>query len=281
MQQFLKFRSLGRLIPVVCKNMAILAAVAAVMVVPANSLMAQDGWGTLKGSIFVDGKVPAAKELKVDKDEAVCLADGTKITDQSLLLGKDNQLQGVFIYMSLKRKEKAPVHPDLKDPSSKKVVLDNKKCIFVPATVAVRTGQVLTLKNSDAAGHNCNIKGFSNQKNVSLPKNDSLDVKFKKAEKVPAKVVCDIHPWMQAHLLVCDHPYFAVTGNDGSFEIKKIPAGKWKFRFWHSRSGYMKKMTKDGKSVASRRGEVTVEIKDGETVDLGKLMIKASALKSK
>lgn len=281
MQQLLNFRPFVRDCSIICKTTLSCALVAAFLAFPAQTLQAQDGWGNLKGVVVVDGKVPAAKVLKVDKDEAVCLADGTKITDQSLLLGKDNQLQGTFVYMSLKRKEKAPVHPDLKDPTKNKVLLDNKKCVFVPPTVAVRTGQILTLKNSDAAGHNCNIKGFNNQKNVNLPKNDTLDVKFTKADKVPAMVACDIHPWMKAHLLICDHPYFAVTGKDGSFEIKKIPAGKWKFRFWHARAGYMKKLSKDGKTIASRRGEVTVTIKDGQTVDLGKLLIKASALKSK
>ena len=46
-------------------------------------------------------------------------------------------------------------------------------------------------------------------------------------------VVCNIHPWMKAYILSLDHPYMAVTGEDGTFEIKNMPAGQHEFQFWH------------------------------------------------
>jgi plastocyanin len=243
--------------------------------------MAQDGYGGLSGQIFVDGKVPAPAKSDVNKDQAVCLADNNVIFDQSLLVGANNELQGAFVMLLLKPREEIKVHPDLKAPPTTEVVLDNNKCIFVPATLAVRTGQSIKLKNSDAAGHNCNVASFNNAINVNLPPNSETPVKFEKSDKVPAVVKCDIHPWMVAYILIRDDPYFAVTDAEGKFSIEKIPAGKWNFQFWHSRCGYMKDLQQGGKGIAGKRGEVEFEIKDGETLDLGKLMIEAKALAEK
>lgn len=264
------------------KCLSLLSAAVAALVVnaPLATSFAQDGYGGLSGQIFVEGKVPAPEKLNVNKDTAVCLADGNVIVDQSLLVGENNELSGVFIMLQ-KGKQELKIHPDLAAAPTDEVVLDNNKCVFIPATLAVRTGQSVKLKNSDAAGHNCNVASFNNATNVNLPPNSDVPVKFEKADKVPAVVKCDIHPWMVAHMLIRDDPYFAVTDAEGKFSIAKIPAGKWTFQFWHSRCGYMKDLQQDGKGIASKRGEVEFEIKDGETLDLGKLMIEAKALAEK
>lgn len=243
--------------------------------------LAQDGYGTLSGQILVEGKVPAAAKADVNKDQAVCLADGNVIFDQSLVVGPNSELQGAFVMLLLKPREEIKIHPDLQTPPTEAVELDNNKCVFVPPTLAIRTGQTLIMKNSDAAGHNCNVASFNNAINVNLPPNSQTPHKFEKSDKVPAVVKCDIHPWMVAYLLIRDDPYFAVTDAEGKFNIEKIPAGKWTFQFWHSRCGYMKDLQQGGKAFAGRRGEVEVEIKDGETLDLGKLLIEAKALAEK
>lgn len=256
----------------------IAAAFVLVCSVPA---MAQDGYGTLTGVIHVDGEVPAPAKVNVNKDQAVCLADGNEVIDQSLQVGADGELEGAFVMLYLKPRQKVKIHPDLEKPSGDAPVLDNNKCMFIPANLAVRTGQDLILKNSDAAGHNCNIQSFKNSKNVNLPPNSDLKIQFDASDKTPAVVKCDIHPWMTAYLLIREDPYFAVTDKSGKFTIEKIPAGEWSFQFWHNRCGYMKDLSMDGKKFLGRRGEFDVEIKDGETVDLGKLIIEAAALEEK
>jgi len=243
--------------------------------------LGQDGYGGLSGTIKLEGKVPPAAKVDANKDQAVCLADGNMIFDQSLKVGEGNELQGAIVMLYLKPRQTVEVHPDLKDPPTETVVLDNNNCIFVPSVLAVRVGQKVELKNSDAAGHNCNVASFNNSKNVNVPPNKSVEVIFEKNDKVPSVVKCDIHPWMVAHLLIRDDPYFAVTDAEGKFSIEKIPAGKWNFQFWHSRCGYMKDLTMDGKTFLGRRGEFEVEIKDGETLDLGALLIAAKSLAEK
>jgi hypothetical protein len=78
---------------------------------------------------------------------------------------------------------------------------------------------------------------------------------------------------MRAYLLALDHPYAAVTGQDGRFEIKNVPAGEHEYQFWHEKNGYMKGVrTKAG--VTDERGRIKIDIRRDETVDLGDLMVR-------
>ena len=48
---------------------------------------------------------------------------------------------------------------------------------------------------------------------------------------------CDVHGWMRAYANVVTHPFFDVTGADGSFEIKGLPPGTYTIEAWHERLG--------------------------------------------
>ena len=78
--------------------------------------------------------------------------------------------------------------------------------------------------------------------------------------------------------MISDHPYMAATAEDGSFEIKNIPEGEWKFLFWHVKSGYMKKLDVPGYDVG-RRGEIEVKIENDKALDLGELKFKGEDFK--
>ncbi len=249
----------------------------ALVVSQVNFVAAQtNGWGSLSGKVKVVGDVPPPAKKNVDKDQAVCTKEGD-ILDENLLVDKDGYLRDVFVMMVLKSGEKVPVHESLKTAPETQIVLDNINCRFVPHVLFVQTGQKLTLKNSDDVGHNCHITTFGNEENVNLPAGGSVDVTLKTSDKVPGGVVCDIHKWMDATILVRDEPYVAISGIDGSFKIENVPAGTWKFQFWHKKSGFMAKMKIDGYEV-SRKGEIEVTVKADGTVDLGELTIAADAL---
>lgn len=240
-----------------------------------------DGWGTFKGKIKVTGKVPAtpAEDIKPDdKDWDVCAVEGKAPLDDNLVVGKKGQLRDVFVMMYRKGKEDAvPVHPSYEKLKEQPVVIDNKNCRFHPHAVFARTGQTIRLKNSDDVGHNVHVVTFANESNDNIPPKDHLDIKFDEVDKAPGSIVCDVHKWMDAIILVRDEPYVAITKADGSFELKNIPAGKWKFQFWHKKCGYMKKLDIPGQKVG-RRGEIEIEIADGKTLDLGELSISANDL---
>ena len=91
-------------------------------------------------------------------------------------------------------------------------------------------------------------------------------------------VACDIHPFMQAHILAQDHPYMAASAEDGTFDINNIPAGKQEFQFWHESAGYLKDL-KIGSGKSNRQGRVQLTVAAGKTLDLGDIKVPASMLK--
>src|SRR5262249_4421621 len=84
------------------------------------------------------------------------------------------------------------------------------------------------------------------------------------ARPTPISVQCDIHPWMKAYIRVFNHPYFAVTDEDGKFTIKDAPAGEWRIVVWQEKSGWGKAdrndpnpPTKTGTPITIKAGETT------------------------
>jgi plastocyanin len=248
------------------------------------SLAGQDEWGHLTGRIRVIGEVPAPADIVLEtNDRAWCIQTGETFVDRSLRVGKDGGLQDAYVMMYFDRgDERRPaVHPSYAEAAPEPVTLDNVNCQFQPRAILVRTGQAVRFVNSDSIGHNCHVQTMRNEENVSLGAGQTLDVTLDAADRVPGPVKCDIHPWMEALVLVRDEPYAAITDETGSFRIENVPAGEWTFQFWHQRPGFLRNLEQDGKSVAGRRGEMTVTIPAGSTLDLGELTIAVDDLLAK
>jgi hypothetical protein len=230
-------------------------------------------WGSLKGRIIVDGTPAKPAPLVVDKDQ-FCI--DKMPTNQAIVIGKDNSLVDAVVYLRVATGQKVDINPEYEAKFKEPVPLDNSGCSFHPHVTLVRVGQSLDIKNSDPVGHNTNISLLSF--NQVIPAASDTPVKVSIAGAIPAEVKCNIHPFMKGWMLALDHPYMAVTGQDGSFEIKDIPAGKHEFQFWQEAAGYLKDLTvKGGKTDRRGRAELTIEA--GKTLDLGDIKVKASALK--
>ncbi len=55
--------------------------------------------------------------------------------------------------------------------------------------------------------------------------------------RAPATLTCDVHPWMRAYAGIVSHPFFAVTGPDGAFALRGLPAGGFTLSVWQERLG--------------------------------------------
>jgi hypothetical protein len=145
-----------------------------------------------------------------------------------------------------------------------KVEIDQKGCEFVPHVSAMHKNQSLVFKSSDPVAHNVHYTAFTNgDLNQMLAANGSYTQKFASAERRACRLVCDIHTWMIAYFFVFDHPFFAVTKADGSFEIQGVPAGTQNVVVWHE-TGYVTPGLAKG---------VAVEVKAGETTDMGEIRL--------
>jgi plastocyanin len=125
------------------------------------------------------------------------------------------------------------------DPPPTPAVVDQSACMYRPRVQGIQLGQPLQIKNSDQTLHNVHTyKGASTLFNqAEVPGLPAIAKTFKDATGEILKFKCDVHPWMTGYVGVMGHPFFAVTGDDGGFEIPKVPPGKYTLEAWHERYG--------------------------------------------
>jgi len=236
-------------------------------------------WGTVNGRIVWDDseKLPESREVDFDKvklngdDLKFFTSKGKVFYEDWIIDPKSKGVQHVFVWLRPDSTERDPeplnIHTDLKEAKATEVVMDQEPFGYRPHAMALRAGQTLTVKNSSPIFHSLVWSSQNNgDGNRAMP--TGTEVKFEKllSERVPIPLSCAPHPWEKAYLRVYDHPYFALTGPDGKFEIKLAPAGKVRLSVWQETLGF-----KGGKE--GRFGHpITVEA--GATLDLGDLKVK-------
>jgi hypothetical protein len=236
----------------------------------ANVVSAGGDYGKVKGRLVWGGdNAPAPKPLDVNKDTNVC-GKGGALVDRKLVV--DPKTKGVKWGIAYIVNPKG-ANPGAVEELVKKhpnVELDQKSCEYVPFVVGMNEGQSLLLKSSDAVNHNVHLNAFTNEAfNVILPPNGQMTKKLV-AERRPMSMTCDIHPWMQAYVMVYNHPFFAVTDADGSFEIDGVPAGAQKLVVWQPSVGYVTPGAGSGMAV-------TVEA--GKAADVGAIKLDPTKVK--
>jgi len=242
-----------------------------------------EGWGALKVQFVIDGKAADAAPLSITKDPEYCGKFGLK--DESVVVNPENGgIANVAAFLGVGRtdKVKPTIHPDLAKMADSVAKVDNNECRFAPRIGVIWTKQKVEFGNSDTVVHNMNVatvNAANPQMNQLIPAGKNITHSFKAEEALPIPVSCNIHPWMKGYLVIRDTPYAAVSDKDGNLTIDKLPAGKWKFRVWQESAGYIQEPTVGGKKQSWKRGEVEVEIKDGQTTDLGVAKIAAAAFK--
>jgi hypothetical protein len=112
------------------------------------------------------------------------------------------------------------------------VVFDQKGCEFSPRVFGVRAGQPIAMGNSDKLMHNVKSPEFNQGFPFGVKRTMTLN-----DPAVMAIIKCDVHPWMRSYAGVMEHPYFAVTGEDGTFEIKGLVDGEVTVEAWHEKLG--------------------------------------------
>jgi len=225
-------------------------------------------YGTIKGRLVWGGDtIPKAKVLqekgKAEKDPDVCAKDQTILSHELEIDPKTRGVAYGFAYI---------VKPNGANPEAVQQLIaqqptaemDQRNCDFTPHSLAIHQGQTLRMKSSDPKNHNVRLTGFANPGiNQNVVPNGSLEVKLVK-ERFPMEVKCDIHPWMHGHVMVFDHPFFAVTGPDGSFEIKGVPPGDQNLVVWQELVGYVT----PGRGIG-----LPVKVAPGEVTDVGAIKI--------
>jgi plastocyanin len=215
-------------------------------------------WGNVKGQIVFDGTPPTPKQLDVNKDQAACLAKGPIHSETWVVNPGNKGVKNVFVWLVSESGGKPTINPNLKDPPKEPAKLDQPTCAFEPHCQGIREGQMLKVHNSASIAHNVNWLGGKVKNpggNKIIPANGNEMVKLN-ADKQPIAISCNIHPWMKGWIRVFDHPYFAVTDENGNFEIKDAPAGKLKMIVWQEDMGFLGgDAGKEGKAIEVKKGD--------------------------
>ena len=191
---------------------------------------------SVSGTVSYAGYVPDMALLDMSADP-VCaeLNREDPKRREVLVLGDGRRIANVLVQIKggLPRARLGRVD----EPPDMVVEFDQRGCQYAPHVFALRVGQTLKILNPDGTLHNVHAFSKVNAEfNEAMPKfRTELEKVFDKAEPTPFAVKCDVHPWMNAWAAVFDHPYFAVTGSDGSFTIGNLPADTYELEIWHER----------------------------------------------
>ena len=204
--------------------------------------------GVVSGKISFTGTAQAARKIDMGADP-VCAGSGENIQTEDVVVNSNATLKNVFVYV------KDGLSGKTFETPKTSVALDQKGCHYAPHVLGIQVNQPLDIVNSDSTLHNVHgIPTQSKEFNLGMPiQGMKLSRKFDKPE-VMVKFKCDVHPWMHAYIGVVDHPFFGVTNDQGSFEIKDLPPGKYTLEAWHEKYGTQTK-------------EITVDESGSQSVD--------------
>lgn len=235
----------------------------------------QAQYGTIKGRLVWGGEtIPPVKVLegtgKAEKDPSVCAKDRPILSRDLVVDPATKGVAHAFAYISRPKGTNPEAVKELvaRQP---KVEIDQKNCEFLPFLTPMHTSQVLIVKASDpGVNHNVHLSAFTNQQlNQNVVPGGALELHLV-PERLPILINCDIHPWMTCYVMVFDHPFFATTGKDGSFEIKGVPAGTQNLVLWQKSVGYA--------NPGAGRG-MPVTVKAGQVQDIGVITLDPAKVK--
>ncbi|HEX9923171.1 MAG TPA: carboxypeptidase regulatory-like domain-containing protein [Anaerolineae bacterium] len=188
--------------------------------------------GSVSGSIAFTGSAPEPELIDMGGEPDCASAYTEGPFAQTVEVNDNGTLADVFVYV------KSGLEGMNFPAPSEPVVLDQHNCRYTPHVLGVQTDQPVLIRNSDDLLHNIhpvpeNSRGF----NVGQPNQGMETERSFSAAEIMIPVGCDVHGWMEAYIGVVDHPYFAVTGSDGSFELPNLPPGEYTIEVWHQEFG--------------------------------------------
>ena len=220
--------------------------------------------GTITGRVSLEGAVPSVPQLTVHKDVQCC---GSTTPSPRLSVGKDNGLKNAVVYLE---KVAGGKRIDLAEP----VLLDQKECHFEPHVVIVPLGGQLVIRNSDEVLHNVRAYNIEDGRTVF---NIAQPIKGQQTSIRPAlfdrpgiyHATCDAgHPWMSAFIVVAEHPYYAITDDNGRFILEDVPPGTYRLKVWHG-GVHIKKTRTSGNEVIQYIYEEPYVIKEEIDIQSG------------
>lgn len=220
------------------------------------------GDSSIKGKASFKGTAPKMANINMAADKVCKSQHDEAVTEQTVIVNENGTLKNVLVYVS-------DGLPETKfTPPAGPVTINQEGCLYSPHVFGLMTNQTLQILNSDPVLHNIHSLPNPDKGNKSFNfgqpnKGDERKEQFEFEEIVKFK--CDVHGWMNAYAGVFSHPYFAVTSDDGTFELKGLPAGKYTITAWHEHYGNPEAKT----PTQELTQEVEVGEKESKEIEFG------------
>ncbi len=183
------------------------------------------------GKVTVSGTLPKPKPFDLSKEPAcVKMHAADPLLPENIVTGQGNSLRNVVVYISSGSPYPGPV------PATP-VIFDQQGCHYTTHVLAFRVGQEIKISNSDPLSHNIHPLAKINREwnKIQPPGTPAFSYAYDSEEFIPVK--CNIHSWMQGYFVVLRTPFFAVTGDDGTFVLPDLPPGHYTITAWHETLG--------------------------------------------
>jgi plastocyanin len=186
---------------------------------------------SVAGVVKFQGVVLPPTKIDMSSDPNCMKSHPSPGTTEDIVVGVGGVLENAVVYVS------AGLQGRTFTPPPEPIVLEQKGCTYKPHVIALQANQKLNVVNDDSTTHNIHPSPANNREwNMTQPPGVPLEQTFAR-EEIAIPVKCNIHPWMRGYIAVFKHPFFAVTGKDGSFELKDLPAGNYTITVWHGKLG--------------------------------------------
>ena len=219
------------------KNFVLMAGLAALtagsyLTVEAANRTTNGPAGTVTGVVKLLGDPPKPAPISMAKEPSCARMHTTPPVSEEVVTGPGGALANVIVYIS----EGVPDtdYPPPAEPAT----ITQSGCTYKPHVLALQANQKIRVVNSDSTSHNIHPLPVNNREwNRSQPPGQPPFEEAFAREEIAIPVKCNVHPWMRAYVAVFRHPWFAVTGPDGTFELKNLPPGNYTVEAWHEKYG--------------------------------------------
>jgi plastocyanin len=201
--------------------------------VRASARAAQSGAsGEIAGKVYFHGEAPHLRRIMMDKDPVCASEHPEGVLPEDGRVNANGTLPNAFVYVSKGAENLS------KSAWTEAVTLEQKDCEYGPHVLGIMVGQPLRVVTLDPTSHNIHIRATSGRDFdvTQQPGSSAVTTRFSRPQNM-VPVHCNIHPWMQAYIGVVTNPYYAVTGDEGSFQIKGVPTGSYTLSIWTATFG--------------------------------------------
>ena len=198
------------------------------------------GTAAIHGSVTFEGTPSGEAPINMNSDPVCTSLNKAPVYPEDVVVN-GKHLENVFVYVKHGLEQysfNAPAEP---------VILNQDGCRYSPHVLGMMVNQKLRIVNSDATLHNVHGQADRNPSfNIGQPLKGMTTERSFAAPEVMIRFKCDVHKWMSAYAGVLSHPYFGVTGSDGTFAFENLPPGEYVIEAWHEKLGTESQTVKVG-----------------------------------